>query len=220
MIAVAEHPVLFSTPMSAAIRLNLKTQTRRLVNPAPSWTSAKELCATTSDGFQTVGHSGRWDDPSDAGGCARRCPYGVPGDLLWVRETWALPEHWDHNTKSGSDIPFMADSYTGPVYWRADGEAQPGRGRWRSPYHLPRVLVRTLLRVTAVLVERLQAITLNDCMAEGMRPEERDRALATFTGNDYARGWFRALWDSINGGRAAWASNPWVFAVSFQRVTR
>jgi len=85
-----EHPIIFSTDMVRAILAGQKTQTRRVVRPQwPNDSIIEEMSATTPEGWQTIGHSGRW---WDAGCCSyqRHCPYGVPGDHLWVRENWKL----------------------------------------------------------------------------------------------------------------------------------
>lgn len=256
--ATSEHPVLFSTPMSAAIRANRKTQTRRLVrvwkteprlicdvqfNPDPRWGWG----ATVQQDYGTKRISFR----------DLRCPFGEVGSLLWVREAWAVPDHWDSGATSGG-TGRVPRGYAGPIYWRTDGEDQPGRGRWRPGIHLPRVLARTLLRVTAVRAERLHDITEADAQAEGVtrlfsqdecrrvvglvgsRPEDHGwtnylwhghvgRTITATQANAWpyqfssyltARESFSSLWESINGARAAWATNPWVFVVGFERVPR
>jgi hypothetical protein len=192
-----ERPILFSGPMVRAILEGRKTQTRRVVkrqgdmefDPAdphfgPYWLSY----ATEADG-------------EDA---KVRCPYGVPGDRLWVRETFA------ENAGTAGGIVYRADvgdSCHGVA--RLDLKCQEWThhvDRWRPSIFMPRRFSRILLEITGVRVERLQDISDDDCRAEGY-----DRSHA------FPREWFARLWASINGP-GSWAANPWVWVVSFRRV--
>jgi len=172
---MAEHPILFSGPMVRAILEGRKTQTRRGIrNPG------------RLDGLMLPGEAAQW------------CPYGHPGDLLWVRETFA---------KRYADAE--RDPADGIVY-RVDGGCviEP---RWTPAIHMPRWASRITLRITDVQVQRLQEITESDAAAEG----------CCTTWDDYPkqnREAFAELWDKINGKRAPWASNPWIWAISFERV--
>ena len=135
------------------------------------------------------------------------CPYGVPGNLLAVREAWA--PHADDERENIARPK---------VFYRANG-GDPHVNRWRPSIHMPRWATRTWLRLTALRIERVQEITLADCLAEGMDPTEREKALATFTGNTFARDWYRALWDALNADRGAgWEENPWVWVLTFVKV--
>jgi len=146
---VSERPILFSGEMVRAILDGRKTQTRRIVRGHP----------------HTV-------KPLNIG-----CPYGVPGDRLWVKETFALsrfdPEsHEDEDTKDPSQ-------WDGVVY-RADGEhgswehydGKGGRARisapWRPSIYMPRWASRITLEVTSVRAERVQDISEQDAQAEGI----------------------------------------------------
>lgn len=168
-----ERPILFSGPMVRALLDGRKTQTRRVVNPQP---------ATSSDG--------RACGPI-------RCPYGAPGDTLWVRETWC------------SYMP-------GSVRYRADGHNDAG-WTWRPSIFMPRWASRLTLRVYGVRVERVQQITQADARAEGV--VDTSGAWGDLTDTDRAgpRGAFEALWNSINAERGfGWDVNPWVWVVSFE----
>jgi hypothetical protein len=120
---------------------------------------------------------------------------------LWLKET------------------FVSGTFKGGVreWWvryRATDEADVPEGtKWRPSIFMPRQLSRITLEVTAVRVERLQDITDNDAMAEGISEDDVLRIGAL-----WARDAFKALWDSINGKRAAWVSNPWVAVVTFRRL--
>jgi hypothetical protein len=200
-----ERPILFSGPMVRAILDGRKTQTRRAV---------KHPYARDIDAFAPCEVPGEWRiGVMEAGvtadmGCMR-CPFGEPGDRLWVRETWALAPgvHRGHDWR---DALFAADGLT-----QVD--------RWRPSIHMPRWASRITLEVTGVRVERLQAITEEDARAEGA-------AHRISPGGDLAgafdvcetpinyRVHFRDLWRDINGPDA-WDANPWVWVVAFKRVT-
>jgi hypothetical protein len=139
----------------------------------------------------------------------RRCPYGVPGDRLWVRETWApqpereeawkLPEH-EGGGGSADDVCYRADERPNDHQL---GGLTHGVARWRPSIYMPRFASRITLEVTDVRADRLQDITEEDAKAEGVERQST----------------FRELWDGINGKRAPWSSNPFVWVVGFRRVT-
>ncbi len=114
-----------------------------------------------------------------------RCPYGRAGDRLWVRETWR-------------------EDYDRRIRFRADAE-HPEVHKWKPGIHLKRIHARILLEVTAVRVERAQAISEADAVAEGCIPL-RDL---------WAQGAFASLWVKING-LASWEANPLVYVISFK----
>lgn len=198
-----ERPILFSGPMVSAILAGQKTQTRR---------SARYV-DTVDEGvpFRSTHLATRERLP---------CPYGAPGDHLWVRETWGLTTHYD--TRAPSSI-FTCERKT-MVRYRADDVHEGALlswGRWRPSLYMPRWASRITLEVTGVRVERLQDISEEDARAEGvfaagfgtwLKEAERQSGDGRYM--------FRSLWDSINGERAPWSSNPWVWAVSFERVAR
>jgi hypothetical protein len=133
------------------------------------------------------------------------CPYGVPGDRLWVRECWSC---LDSHSRPGSRIAFRADT--------ADGERVRVDAPWRPSIHMPRWASRLTLEVTGVRVERLQDISEEDALAEGM---ERHLWEETMHGDTHLQVLdYRALWESINGP-GSWDANPWVWAVSFKLLT-
>jgi hypothetical protein len=217
-----EHPILFSGPMVRAILDGRKTQTRRIVQgvveiPGPYSVEAWE----------------RGEMP--------RCPYGAPGDRLWVRETWryagwtddGLP--WIRYAADGARIlcervtPEWAERVGD--HWAdlssAENVAVDGLAadrKWRPSIFLPHWASRLALAVTAVRVERLQAISEADAQAEGV-----DRYAGACDHPRFGcdeidclgqthRASFAALWDDINGDRAAWESNPWVWVIEFKRI--
>lgn len=139
---------------------------------------------------------------------ARFCPYGVPGDRLWVRETFG---HFELN-----------DSFKpgDRVFYRADGEClelQP----WRPSIHMPRWASRITLEITAVRVERLHDISESDARAEGITPFNDGHGWHTEDGRHYAgtaADAYLSLWASINGEASARA-NPWVWVIEFKKVS-
>nr|WP_064782298.1 hypothetical protein [Thalassospira tepidiphila] len=149
------------------------------------------------------------------------CPYGKPGDLLYVRETWSghhifkdiKPSERGHiNTEDG---PVFKDE----LWFWADGG--PKWGDWEKPrpgIHMPRWASRITLEVTDVRVERLQSISEEDAIAEGvelMRPGYWRKYTPSWTQHELtAKGSFVSLFKSIHGPDI-WKSNPWLWAVTF-----
>lgn len=200
MSDVKERPILFNAEMVRAVLGGRKTVTRRVVKPQPDhfhvFDGRKEPCV--SDDSLLPG-------PTCAGEIP--CPYGVPGDRLWVREAFRLRADQDHK-------PPRDDWWKSGAWYAADG-AQPtgcggGPGRLRPSIHMPRWASRITLEVTDVRVERVQDISEEDARAEGMRINIYQQKM---TRRDH----FKALWDSIHGD-GAWERNDWVWVVTFKRI--
>jgi hypothetical protein len=193
---MVERPILFSGPMVRAILEGKKTATRRIVkrqgdmefDPAdphfgPYWLSY----VTDADGE-----------------AARvRCPYGSPGDRLWVREGHAL---------DGSQVFYRAG--------HAEAQSSGPRVdiRWRPSIFMPRRASRITLEITGVRVERLQQISEADAMAEGCPLINPDPFIPGHGGSS-ASGWYSQLWEDINGA-GSWDANPWVWVVEFRALER
>lgn len=207
-----ERPILFSGEMVRAILAGRKTQTRRVVRGVGAADYAGATWVADGD-LYTPARDELCRGCLDAIGPAVRCPYGVPGDRLWVRETWCQQACMVHGDLLPGKAHYRADGYE---VRHVDG---PGKSPWRSPLFMPRWASRITLEVTAVRVERLQDITEEDARAEGVEPTvmvaagvpEREVLVP-------AVGVYRNLWDRINGKRHPWASNPWVWVVSFRRA--
>lgn len=182
-----------------AILEGRKTQTRRVMNGQP----------------YTLRMEG-WGFPTRAGGFVSRktivddCPYGVAGDQLWVRETWATDRCYDH--LKPRDIPRRAGVYYDPnlVY------------RWhkrRTAMFMPRWASRVTLEIIDVRVQRVQEISEKDAQAEGVTDEMVMKAVTDSPSplpNSPWVGGFRWLWDSINATRGyGWEANPWVWCLTF-----
>lgn len=217
---VKERPILFSAPMVRALLDGSKTQTRRAVK-----------LPRTRDAFVLEDHgAGWWPYQSDDGESSLcndgmehpyTCPYGKPGDRLWVRENgWERPERTPRQMREGADT-------WAPYYFDADGlswsdaEDLKAWGFKRRPsIHMPRWASRILLEITNVRVERLQDISESDARAEGCDPWNDLAGVSGVTVAELVWGYRRAyahLWDQINGA-GAWDANPWVWAVSFKRI--
>lgn len=211
---MTERPILFSAPMVRAILDGRKTQTRRIVKPQPpEWAQFAQPvvggAAKPRTGWDwtdrdvdsdSLMHWPSYDKPMP-------CPYGQPGDQLWVRETWAVPHALDG--RKPRYVP--ADAR---FHYRADEDA--GGLLWRPSIHMPRWASRITLEITEVRVERLNAITGMDAKREGVDvppwiPEDGADL-------DWAKGTFAGMWESIHGPDS-WAANPWVWVIGFKRFT-
>jgi len=198
-----------------------KTQTRRAMKPQPGepWRRFHLEGGCQRADWTLRYHQGAayWSSAfhADAPGepASWRCPYGAPGDRLWVRETFSGWHHHEHQ-------PPSEWSEGGSIWYWADGD--PTEGDWTRPrpsIHMPRWASRLTLQITEVRVERLQDISEADALAEGAEACEhgfwfdRTPALAGST----AIGAYYCLWEQINGA-GSWAANPWVWALTFARV--
>ena len=230
-----ERPILFSAPMVRAILAGTKTQTRRVVKrqPADLWPDGVECYSDARGPFRVdlANVRVRLDDNGlsyDAACCFAgpiACSYGQPGDRLWVRETgWERPERSRRMLSEGADtwVPFYYDADGWDEQDHADFKAW---GFKRRPsIHMPRWASRILLEIVSVRVERLQEISAQDAVSEGVTQQMRsdmgwaaEESEETFNARQ-ARSTFGMLWESINGA-GSWAANPFVWVVEFKRVT-
>lgn len=224
-----ERPALMCALMVRATLLGMKTQTRRIMNPQPSETfvpvpdnQAREYFPTRIDrktgeafpGGQLFGVADEFED--------HPCPYGRPGERLWIRETWAKSIYCDDRKPSDMEKP--GRGYGWPVWYAADGavntrcsnpvpQGGPGfttKGKTRVSIHMPRWASRITLELTAVRAERLQDITAADAIAEGCPGAE-------FVGMIKPIKWYRELWESLNGP-GSWNQNPYVWVLEFKKL--
>ena len=193
--------------MVRAILAGRKVQTRRLLDP---------LMYLVVDGDETTGRVVNQSEPSFgalAMGYVKK-PYAERGDRLWVKETWRP----SFNPGRGLVVRYDADASERvfgvddvPPTWTMPKAAARGNV---TPLFMPRWASRLTLEVSDVRVERLHDISASDVVAEGIDP-----ARTPGIGSDAALvDAYRQLWDSINGERAPWASNPWLWVVSFRRL--
>ena len=224
-----ERPILFSGAMVKAILGDRKTVTRRIcrVQPEPWKAHHAEGGCQQSDWTPAPCDDGTWDLISTHAASTvpgfGRCPFGAHGERLWVRETWAPQPGREESV----DLPeYDGGKNPDALCYRAD-ECRPGEStewpegltfgvrKWRPSIFLPRWASRITLAITDVRVERLHAITEDDACAEGVEPDFGNAY--TYADRDYRRA-FERLWDAINGKRANFASNPWVWRVAFAVV--
>jgi hypothetical protein len=215
-----ERPILFSTPMVRAILEGTKTQTRRVFKVAGQpITSPEEEIIQLQEGkvpndfhyLSTGGLSGEY-----------KCPYGIAGDILWVRETfrtWKSPA-----PDSELDYKYKAD------------RCSETTGNWKPSIFMPKEACRIFLEIKNIRVERLQDISEADAKAEGvmrnfddMFKEERYKDYTPGAAKGYGHPdydypeWrcpissFKSLWHYING-LESWNSNPFVWVIEFQKV--
>lgn len=198
-------PILFSGDNVRAILEDRKTKTRRIMNqPIPDFVERVEVSPDHLM-LHYHGNTVHW---------ANRCPYGKPGDFLWVRETWATPGNYDHIKPSNLSVAYQAD-----IVYRAS-EQYPIYYKWRPSIFMPRWASRITLKVVNVRVERLQDISHEDSMSEGCPDIEYGKyefELKDVTPHSYAKMNFRRLWDSLNAKRGyGWNTNPMVWVVEFE----
>lgn len=230
-----ERPILFNADMVRALLDGRKTQTRRILKSqppegcglievgtfAPIVIDRKGEQQPGPDTFGAFSEDGEW---------GLKCPYGQPGDRLWVREAFQGPlVDGEEMEKDPSYFKNMS-RYKNPKHcaYRASGDSceyvDPDGDliqRWRPSIHMPRWASRITLEIVSVRVERLKSISKTDAEAEGVErhgdswrdythPTECHFALD-------ARTSFATLWKSINGVDS-WNGNPWVWVVEFKRM--
>ena len=184
-----ERPILFTPDNVRAIREDRKTQTRRVIKPQPD-----KGC----DGMSSELLTEAWL----AGFVDAKCRYGEPGDRLYVKE--------------GVIVFDGVNNANALVGYYMDGIRPTLRGHKRlTAMFMPKWAARFWLELTDVRVQRVQEISLEDALAEGIDPVVE--LLGGFKASDPV-GAYKALWDSINGKTHPWSANPWVWAITFRRL--
>jgi hypothetical protein len=192
---MSERGIIFSKPMVLALQAGIKTQSRRKLKFQPD-------------------HSGDLPPLSS-------CPYGQPGDRLWVREAWRTLREYD-------DRPPGKMPHTAPLRYEADGQCHGSQfepGRLRQGLFMPRWASRMELEIRNIRLQPLQDITDQEAVAEGVRVirngVKEDDYLADEEDEDLlgAVDLYRAVWESLHGV-GSWDANPWVWVMEFQTVRR
>ena len=222
---MSDHPILFRGEMVRAILDGRKTMTRRVLTPPAPWDYG-------DDGIDIQWAVGNI-----------RCPYGKPGDRLWVRETWRVGT-WDE-TAGMICVDYKADGHARKEWLQVKDEEQferlwvqstddvlaagletgendeyhwePGKGptRWRPSIFMPRWAARLTPEVVSVRAERVQDISDEDIVKEGVGRYTFACGAASDNPPDH-RWAFIKLWDSINAKRGhGWHVNDWVWVVEF-----
>jgi hypothetical protein len=221
------RPILFSAPMVLSILDGRKTQTRRIAKAIPEdaeIATADDWNAVRADermrrfeewgpqrGYSVVRHA-------DGSIAAYPCQNGRPGELLWVRETYAYLSDYDGVDPGSAALAsrcfYRADHPTG--VW---SERDPTKSiRWRPSIHMPRWASRVSLRVSNVRLERLQDITEADILAEGVTVDRVAKWCdVPWSSMPTLHDAWCVLWDHING-YGAWEENPLVWALSLERL--
>lgn len=205
-----ERPILYKGEMVRGILDLIKTKTRRLsgledVNKQPDdWTFRKMdvldwMTKPSAKGKYGAYFESDTIEPKTLSVCPQVCPYGQPGDYLWVKETFCNSE---------------------PIRYRADGIWKDGDQIWTPSIFMPRWASRILLEIVTVQVERLQNITEEDAIAEGVDGAESEGAKFCGWYEKPIRAYHR-LWDQINANRGfGWDTNPWVWVIEFKKVSK
>ena len=210
-----ESPILFSAPMVRALLAGTKTQTRRIFKPdRMTWDANGRYTTYAMRGgeLSTTGSG-----PFKPSSWLHYCPYGQPGDRLWVRETFARID--------GQTRPWIETDYQA-TYTHGDrlGDTLGIKKRWTPSIHMPRAASRITLEITSVRVERLQDISEAEALAEGIQryagPLRWVRYLDAITGDavhSTARDAFFALWIALNG-QPSFNANPLVWVLQFKHL--
>jgi hypothetical protein len=196
-----ESPIIFSTEMVQAILEGRKTQTRRKFKC--KWRHDIE------DGKAYIeDEDGLWPEVIS--------PYGDPGDLLWVRETFCIDSRGAHEDDPGyyykADMPTYED---GQEIWPDS---------WKTSIYMPKAAARLWLQITDVKVERLQDISVDDSISEGIEIDQQT-PIGPLYKDYFQKKWkdvyanpqnsFKSLWRNINGENS-WDANPWVWVIKFK----
>lgn len=198
-----QRPILFSTPMVQAIMEGRKTMTRRICKRQPN---DHEIYTKYKDG--TFNINGPDFDSNDI-----ECPFGMPGDVLWVRETFM----------NAPNFPILPEKY----YYKASKSSQfleEWKGCWKPSIFMPKDACRIFLQITNVRVERLNDISELDSVNEGIHLYDRISKWKNYMSNQSEfcttpSGSFASLWQSIHG-LDSWKENPWVWVIEFKRIEK
>lgn len=210
-----ERPILFSTEMVRAILEVRKTQTRRVMQKQPSLKHRfKYICKERSKGW---GGLFEWLTDGMTLHEHFKCPFGTVGDILWVKETWA------YGFDDSRDCMVLIDKAL--YIWYKASEPHGYNGiKWKPSIFMPKSASRLKLRITNIRCERLNDISEEDAIKEGILSDAPPYS-KTFW-NYLEKIWdgtldaiqsFRSLWESING-IGSWEKNPWVWVIEFERI--
>lgn len=215
-----ERPILFNGEMVVEVLDDNKIHTRRVIVPQPRVLYNDEGDGKLLEPDNWLRDSdGNWmPRVGDVPGDLIRCPYGIRGDRLWVREAFSVYHRADATPVRGQPHdPF--------VVYRADDDEPESNipltepFRWRPSIHMPRKHSRINLEIVDVRVERVQDITEAGARAEGVVGCARQNSYPRGTDGQPDRAEFPILWDSINKSRGyGWDTNPWVWVVEFKRL--
>lgn len=208
-----ERPILYSAPMVLAVNRDIKIHTRRLykVCKHPDIGCEMAACELAREPQHVID---------------RACPYGQPGDRLYVREAWRTDVSLDFMSGTAMAEAAIDAGYAkpwAPIQYEADqsrrdwnrvfGVLPSTPGRYRHARFMPRWASRTTLEITGVRIERLQDISEADCRAEGCAGGHG--SIPGYAYNATPSEHFQYIWQSVGGD---WAANPWVWVIEFKRI--
>jgi hypothetical protein len=200
---MTERPILFSGDMIRAILGGRKTQTRRPVKPQPGPSVVPYSCP---DGRFN------WVIANTGHGCGDpfRAPWRI-GYVLWVRETWAPSVDPENHADAKAGFTYRAD-------WDRFDDAEVRDFKWNPSILMPKYVCRLRLKITDVRVERVQAISDSDVIAEGVESIHVDKYREFFHKNDCHGMAYGEIWNAMYKDPLSWESNPWVWAITFERM--
>lgn len=225
-----ERPIILRADEIRAVLATGKAQIRRPIKrgqvfrfcregDGPCDLNAAERRAINAEPFRWEPENPAHPSPSEL---LTLCPFGAPGDRLWVRETWRPSWHEEEYAcieyrADGKKLkPTIYDEGVGFHFFGECDESKPS-DPWRSAMFMPRWASRITLEIVSVRVERVQSITEEDAIAEGV--DAVSMADVPRQATMSRRGDFAQLWDHLYAKTAhAWALNPWVWVVEFRRV--
>ncbi len=223
-----EHPIIFGGPMIKTILEGSKTMTRRPIKLKDIDENCKWCHGKGYEYIDCQNELSGYDYRRPCRCMMPRCPYGIPGDRLWVRESFWIAE------MEGQGIGNQFLVYDEEM----DKEPHPSKLRptfdmkWghNPSIHMPRWASRITLEVTEVRVKKLQQITEEDAKSEGVEIMQRPPSVGGGTQylapacGDRPSYWeysastaFMYLWETIYG-KDAWDNNPWVWVISFKKL--
>ncbi len=196
-------PITCTTESVRGILDGRKTHTRRVIKPQPD-TEWLEYIIKRNETNRPYGENGIM---VMVDGKEKKCPYGVPGDKLWVKETWnakSIDGTW-WKDMVGTCSEKMAFNWN--MYYKATSQTCK---KWRSSRFMPKAFSRITLEIKDIRVERVQDIGMKSAVAEGV---------STMKGNPEPRILFQDLWNEINEKRGyGWETNPYVWVVEFEKI--
>lgn len=217
-------PMLYNTEMADAIQNDRKTETRRLIKGADKDWPFEDLgddCVMVYTDRNGIEHEkdapGLWATFEDSEGLVEFPMFKAPckpGDVIWVRETWAP-------TPDGHGYLYRADANPAAGGFIRDKAGKLHAPRWRPSIHMPYEAARLFLKVKDVRVEHLQDITEAGAVREGAYKNWKDKAGDRAPSAKVAFSW---IWDGTVQPKDrklySWGANPWVWVITFKRITR
>lgn len=226
---MTDRPILLNTAMVRAVLAGQKTQTRQPIKDGPEWRDGGRWTWTASSTDRKAEGCFNYSYPDPNGNTyadrgpektvfSKRCPMGLAGDRLWVRETWDWRD-WQSGQDGKIRIAYAADGEQvdriappdwNPTIYNAE--------RWRPSIHMPRWACRLVLPLVSIRVERVQDISEADVWAEGITVP----LAAEVSGKNWAdiptlHDAWREVWVSIYG-QSSWDANHWVWVAEWEEA--